>query len=191
MAGPRKPFKWRKWNNLLHRDIGYLCVGLTVVYAVSGVAVNHRADWNPSYDIASETMVLENAHDLDPLDGGFADAVLRRLELGGNVRGTFRRSPTEVDIFLGDATLSVDLAAGTAAYEQVRERPVLRETNFLHLNEPKKLWTYMADVYAVLLAFLAVSGMFVLKGKNGIKGRGAWLTVAGILVPIIFLLLYR
>jgi len=28
--------KWRKWNNILHRDIGYLCVGLTVVY-VSGV----------------------------------------------------------------------------------------------------------------------------------------------------------
>jgi hypothetical protein len=191
MAAARKPFKWRKWNNLLHRDIGYLSVGLTVVYAVSGVAVNHRADWNPSYDIVSETVALENVHELDPLHDEFADAILERLDLEGTVRGTFRRSPTDVDIFLEDATVSVDLAAATAAYERVGERPVLRETNFLHLNEPKKLWTYVADVYAVLLAFLAISGMFVLKGKKGIKGRGAWLTVAGMLVPIVFLLLYR
>ena len=49
MAPPKRKFKWRRWNNILHRDIGYLAVGLTVVYAISGVAVNHRADWNPSY----------------------------------------------------------------------------------------------------------------------------------------------
>ena len=23
---------WRKWNNLIHRDLGYLCFGLTIVY---------------------------------------------------------------------------------------------------------------------------------------------------------------
>ena len=42
---------WRKWNNILHRDIGYLCVGLTIIFAVSGIAVNHVENWNPNYKI--------------------------------------------------------------------------------------------------------------------------------------------
>ena len=42
---------WRQWNNALHRDIGFLCIGLTLVYAISGVAVNHISQWNPSYRV--------------------------------------------------------------------------------------------------------------------------------------------
>lgn len=42
---------WRKWNNILHRDIGYLTVGLTIVYAISGISVNHIEHWNPNYEI--------------------------------------------------------------------------------------------------------------------------------------------
>ena len=40
------------------------------------------------------------------------------------------------------------------------------------------------------LLVLAITGLFVLKGKNGITGRGAWLTGIGILIPLVFLLLY-
>ncbi len=42
---------WRRWNYVLHRDIGFLCIGLTLLYAISGVAVNHIAQWNPSYRV--------------------------------------------------------------------------------------------------------------------------------------------
>jgi protein-S-isoprenylcysteine O-methyltransferase Ste14 len=61
------------------------------------------------------------------------------------------------------------------------------------LNEPKRLWTWAADVYAVILAFLAISGLFVLKGKNGLSGRGKWLAGLGVVLPILalFFLLWR
>jgi hypothetical protein len=42
---------WRRWNNIIHRDLGYLCFGLTIIYVISGVAVNHIHDWNPTYKI--------------------------------------------------------------------------------------------------------------------------------------------
>ncbi|HSG48621.1 MAG TPA: PepSY-associated TM helix domain-containing protein, partial [Longimicrobiales bacterium] len=70
------------------------------------------------------------------------------------------------------------------------ERPGLRQANFLHLNEAKKLWTWMADLYAVGLLVLAVTGLFVLRGRNGITGRGAWLTAAGVVIPAAFLFFY-
>ena len=49
---PRRPrrLRWRPWLRALHRDIGYLAVGLTVVYALSGLAVNHIGDWDPNFD---------------------------------------------------------------------------------------------------------------------------------------------
>ena len=42
---------WRRWNNIIHRDLGYLCFGLTIIYVISGVAVNHIHDWNHTYKI--------------------------------------------------------------------------------------------------------------------------------------------
>jgi len=59
----------------------------------------------------------------------------------------------------------------------------------LHYN-PQKWWTIFSDIYAASLIILAITGLFILKGKNGITGRGAWLTILGTLIPLLFLLLY-
>jgi len=179
--------KWRRWNAAIHRDLGYLCAGLTLVYAVSGVAVNHRADWNPSYQVNEWSAPVD---DLDPLSPGYVRTVLDRLGVDDEIQGTFRADPGSLRILLDGTTVDVDVAAGEATAQEVRDRPGLRQANFLHLNHPRKLWTYMADVYAVALAVLAVTGLFVLRGRKGITGRGAWLTVVGVAIPAAFILLY-
>jgi signal transduction histidine kinase len=35
---------WRRWSIVLHRDVGYLAVAMTLAYAISGIAVNHVVD---------------------------------------------------------------------------------------------------------------------------------------------------
>jgi hypothetical protein len=40
-----------------------------------------------------------------------------------------------------------------------------------------------------LLLFLALSGMFMIKGKKGLIGRGAILVVLGAAVPILYVTL--
>jgi hypothetical protein len=177
-------------NTAVHRDLGYLCVGLTLVYAVSGVAVNHRADWNPNYQVTQRTASVADLDASAASSPEYAQAVLRRLDVDGAVRGTFRPDPGSLRIFLDGTTVEVDLSTGAAVMEEVSDRAGLRQVNFLHLNHPKKLWTYMADLYAVALALLAITGIFVLRGRNGITGRGAWLTAAGVVIPAAFLLLY-
>jgi hypothetical protein len=182
--------KWRKWNNIIHRDLGYLCVGLTVVYAVSGVAVNHIADWNPSFAIESRTISVDDAlaRAVGAPEG--VRSVLEAVGLPPVFRATFRPDANRVRIFVEDGVVDIDLAAAEATVEVVRARPILREANFLHLNHAKRLWTWLADLYAVALGLLAVTGLFVLKGKKGITGRGAWLAGIGLAVPLLFLWLY-
>lgn len=175
---------WRRLNNVLHRDIGYLAVGLTVVYAVSGLAVNHVRDWNPSYRVARTTFTIP------PITATEKEVIVREalqnLKLEAEPRNAFRPDPATLRLFFKEGTYSIDLPTGTVILEEARPRPVLYEMNQLHLNTPKRLWTVVADVYAVALLVLAITGMFVLKGSTGITGRGAWLTGIGVLLPVAY-----
>lgn len=180
---------WRRWNNILHRDIGYLSVGLTIIFAVSGIAVNHVADWNPNYSIRTERIQVKPLTDVP--SEVIVPQVLAYLKINEKPQSSFRPSPSTVHIFFQGKTLKLNLASGEGEWEIVQERPILHDFNYLHLNHAKKWWTYFSDLYAAALLFLAISGLFVLKGKNGLSGRGKWLTGIGIVIPIIFLVIYK
>ena len=68
-------------------------------------------------------------------------------------------------------------------------RLLLRVANWLHLNRGKQAWTYVADAYAVLLLYLAASGLFMLPGRKGLLGRGGLIALAGAAVPIVYVVL--
>ena len=182
--------KWRKWNNILHRDLGYLAFGLTLIYAISGVAVNHVADWNPNYQVENRSEHIENVWGTNPINETIMLDIISQINLDGPIKSSFMPDRNTLKLFLDEQTLTVHLSTRIVDIEEVKERPILYEMNFLHLNHPKKIWTYMADLYAITLALLAITGLFVLKGKKGIKGRGAWLTLAGIILPLLFLYFY-
>lgn len=181
--------KWRKWNNILHRDIGYLAVGLTIIFAISGIAVNHVEDWNPNYHI------VYREFSIPPYKGVYQSTtplyVLDALGIEESPQSTFRPSADNLNIYLEDQTIEVNLRSGIGRREIVAERPFLHDLNFLHLNHAKKWWTWFSDLYAVALLFLAISGLFVLKGRKGLMGRGKWLTGLGFLFPLFFLFLYK
>lgn len=179
---------WRRLNNVLHRDIGYLAVGLTLAYAISGLALNHKADWNPNYRVSKTTARIEPVRATDRAE--IVREALSKLDVADEPRNAFRPDPETLRLFFKERTYSIDLPTGLVIIEDVKPRPVLFEMNQLHLNSPKKLWTLVADVYAVALIVLALTGMFVLKGKTGITGRGAWLVSAGVALPVVYWLAY-
>ncbi|MDP4197014.1 MAG: PepSY-associated TM helix domain-containing protein [Bacteroidota bacterium] len=180
----------RKWLRILHRDIGYICTGLTVIYAISGIAVNHTHDWNPNY--SKETIQSK----ITPVKDSIVDIKATSLkilsELGekGQYKNSYQPDPENLQIFAEGNTINVNLPKGEVTQEKIKNRPILKASNFLHLNSAKKAWTWIADIFALSLAFLAISGLFMIKGKKGIRGRGAWLAALGFAIPLLFLLLY-
>lgn len=181
---------WRKLNRVLHRDIGYLCVGLTLVYAVSGIVVNHISHtFNPSYQVIQKQGKIRPRPDA-VMSQPTVEGIIAEIGATEPFKNVFQPNRDSLRIFLEGNTIEVNLKTGDIRQEIVKPRPILKELNYLHLNHPKGLWTYMADLYAGALALLAITGLFVLKGKQGITGRGAWLTVIGVLIPIGFLIYY-
>lgn len=162
------------------------------MYAISGVAVNHtrNPNWNPNYRVEADTANIGTlTPDVVPVER-LIQEVVARLGETGEIRSTFRPDPNTLQLFTDDKTITADLTTGKVTLESVSDRVMLRKMNFLHLNTPGALWTYIADLYAVALAVLAVTGMLVVKGRKGIQGRGAWLVTAGVAIPVVFLILY-
>ncbi|MCA9001444.1 MAG: PepSY-associated TM helix domain-containing protein [Planctomycetes bacterium] len=174
----------RKWLRILHRDVGYLCAGLTVIYCVSGIAVNHVHHWNPNITVE------RTAQEIGPAVGLSAEEVLTKLGKPTAHKSTFRSDARTLQIFAGETTYEVDLPTGHVEIEVTETRPLLYESNFLHLNHAKKWWTWIADAFAVALIFLALSGLFMIKGRKGFFGRGKWFALAGVVIPLFFLWLY-
>jgi hypothetical protein len=83
----------------------------------------------------------------------------------------------------------VDLETGKGVLEKLKRRPLFYEINKLHYN-PKRLWTWFSDVFCVALILVVVTGLFIIKGKRGITGRGALLTGVGAVVPLLVWLAY-
>lgn len=183
-AGP----DWFRLNRVTHRDVGYFVAVLTVLYAVSGLAVNHTDDWNPTYAITTAEVELGpvDVTDLNAAEG----RIVAALKLDpAEVRGHHHVSPKELKVFLDEGgEVSVDPATGRGHLKRVTPRAGLFQANALHLNRLKGVWTYVADAYAVLLLYLSIGGILMLRGKTGLMGRGKWIVAAGALVPIGFLL---
>jgi len=179
--------RWRHLFRILHRDIGYTCVALTLAYGLSGIAVNHIEDWNPSYEFS------ERSIDIGPLpSGALADQeafVVRALDLDpAEVRGHFLETTTTLRVFLTQGQeVILDTTTGHGTLKSLARRPVLFQVNALHLNNIKGVWTYVADVFALALMVLAVTGMVMMKGARGLTGRGKYFVGTGLLVPIGFL----
>ncbi|MFH2203334.1 MAG: hypothetical protein ABIJ96_09490 [Elusimicrobiota bacterium] len=177
----------QKLARVLHRDVGYFLTVLVSLYCVSGVAVNHMGDWNPNFRIEEYTVKTA------PLPRGDLDAMeaaaVKQLGFAPqDVQGRHLLSPTEFKLFLrhgGEAVL--DPVDGGAFVKLFHQRPLLFESNALHLNHLKGVWTIVADIFALLLLGLAVTGLLILKGPQGFWGRGKWFFAAGTLLPLAFI----
>lgn len=179
-----RSINWRRLNIIIHRDVGYLSVAMVLIYGISGLAVNHVADWNPNYVPHKEIVSIHPFKSVDK-DSIIALA-LKQLHLLTPPENYFRPDHETAQLFYSGTTYTIDLPTGNVLIESVPKRMVLFEMNQLHLNATKGIWTYIADLFAVGLIFMGISGLFMLKGSTGLGGRGKWFVLSGTSIPLCY-----
>ncbi len=164
---------------------------MTLIYAISGIVMNHfksgdfqHPDYGKSYTALKVSLPTDGR-----VDKTYINSVLDQVHEKDHYKSHITGAGY-VQIFLTKGFVYVDLNTGDAEMERKTTRYVIKEMNLLHYNNLKKLYTWFSDLYAIALIILAITGLFVLRGKNGILGRGAWLTAIGIILPALFLLFY-
>ena len=171
----------RKWLRIIHRDLGYVMVGITLIYGISGYVLNHMDGKDPAYETIEGTAILPVGLSTIQLEEAWMlksdlpvlkrilpiDNEHYRLMLDGGI-GVYQSSDSEV------------------VYELHRKKPFIYFINKLHYNKVGG-WTIMGDIFAFTLIFFAISGLFMVKGSKGLSGRGKWYVLIGLAIPIIYL----
>ena len=181
---------WRKLNNILHRDVGYFFVGMTIIYSLSGIALNHISEWDPNYIIENRTVSVDPGILNGNMTAAEIASIVDDLKITKKIKKHYYPNRRNLKVFLQGGSLTINLDNGRGFLETVDRRPIFYEVNYLHYNHTKFLWTWFSDIFAGGLILLAITGLFVLKGKNGLKRRGVWFVLVGILIPLVFLLVY-
>ncbi len=179
--------KVRKLNVATHRDLGYFFSSLIIIYCISGLALNHVDDWNADFILHKETIPLNQSYERNQIN---AEQIQQFGALIGQESYKVFDFPTndQVKIYYDNASLHIYLAEKRAVLEQVAKRPVFYQVNVIHRNSLKG-WKWVSDIFAVLLIVITVTGLFVLKGKHGITGRGKWWIAAGIIPPVVAIII--
>ena len=180
---------WRKWARIIHRDLGYVFFGLTVAYCVSGLALNHRRDWNPNYSFSREQRQAPPLDPAKPFVKADAKDLLAKAGIEEPYQSHIALDEGQVKIFFEGGTVVLDRGAGKMTIETLKRRPLLNTFNRLHLN-PGRWWTWFSDVFTASLLVIAISGLFLLRGYHGITRRGGVLVAIGIIVPTVVVLHY-
>lgn len=186
--------KWKssifyKWNRSIHRELSFFFSGMVLIYAISGIVMNHRNKINPHFSIEKKEYILEQelpAQDLISID--LIKKILSPLDEEDHYTKHYFPNHHCMKVFLkGGSNLTVDLATNSAVYESVKRRPIIGNMAKLHYN-PGKWWTVFADVFAIGLIVITITGLAMLKGKKGILGRGGIELGLGLILPLLFLL---
>lgn len=184
--GPLVKKRWRAWLRAIHRDVGYLAIGFTVIYALSGIAMNHIDDWDPSFNATERSLKITPIAD-DATDEAAVASVTTAAGIDSPAADVFRAGD-EVRVTYEDGT-RLTAIGDSVTVQQRSDRFFFRVAVWLHATRGKQAWKYISDVYAVLLLYLAISGLFMIKGKLGLKWRGMLFVGAGVAVPVLYIVL--
>lgn len=181
--------KVRKLLRILHRDLGYFIVGMTIVYALSGIFLNHRHDFNPDYKIFISDFKVDV-----PNKSNYSDAEVKAIVASVDEDVVYKKhylnNQGYIKVFIASGELVFDPQTGEGTMQYLQKRPIIFGMNKLHKASIGTTWKWLSDIMAVILLFVAISGLFLLKGKRGLRRWGWWLTIAGFVVPLVFALLF-
>ncbi len=178
----------RKWSRGIHRDLSFLFSGVIIIYAISGICLNHKADFNSDYSVTNSIIQLDGTFPMEE-KASKEQAVdfLRQVDQEKNYTKHYYPDTEVMKVFIkGGSSLLVDVRTGQARYEHLKRRPFLSAVNRLHYN-PTRWWTWFSDIFAVCLLVITLTGILMIKGPKGFIGRGGIEFAIGVIIPLLFL----
>ena len=164
-----------------HRDIGYFVTGITLVYALSGIFLSHKGLFP-----ATKAITVEMALPIGVDTSVFEDYWDKYLPDKKLIR--YAEKDEKIDFYIEGGKGFYIKKTGKLNYEYYQQNKFILKLNQLHANRIKG-WRHIADLFAVTLLFLAISGLVIVRGKNGFRKRGVWLMLSGVILIVVFLIL--
>lgn len=170
-----------------HRDIAYFYVGLIISFALSGIFLNHRQSWHPRRYAYEKREFTVAPIFKDSINNAWIENFAKEQKIDDHLR-RFMAENDYLRISFEKNDVMINMRSGKGKIETYRVTPILGQMTQLH-QDTSKWWIYYSDVFAVALLTIALTGMFIEKGRLSFKSRGWKLALIGIIFPLIFLFL--
>jgi len=172
----------------IHRNLAYFYVGLIISFALSGILLNHRQDWNPSqYTYESKAIAVTAPANKEAVNDEYIASITKDLGVGGKPRG-FRVRGKNIIVDYPNERFEIDLKSGKGTRESYIKTPFISQTRQIHIDT-NYAWIWYSDIFGLAMLTIAITGMFVQKGEKGFRQRGWKLAAVGVIFPLIFLFL--
>lgn len=158
------------YMRILHRDIGYLMIGLTLVFSLSGVLLIYRQ----TDLLKSDTEVSKT------LSGGLSAEELgkalhlRKIKVSGD-GGRYLLFSSDPSVRDG----KYDRENGSVTLIEKQLPPLLNKLNQLHKTRNSEAIHWFIVLYGVLLTFMAVSSLWMFKPSTRQFRRGLVFATVG------------
>lgn len=159
---------------VLHRDIGFLTIGLTIVYALSGMLLIYR---NTDFMKVNKTEEMQ-------LEAGLK---------GGNLAPKLRIRSFNVEreegskIFFKEGVYDAETGMATVT-RKVYPFPLDKLVNLHKVTGVNKI-SVVALIYGFMLTFLAVSSLFMFKFGSKKSRRGMVIIAVSVVMTIAIVML--
>jgi hypothetical protein len=174
----------------IHRDLGYFYVGLILSFALSGVMMNHRDSWHPEKYTLSITEIQKKLPPEDSITESYVkNYLVNELGINDKIKKHFVRKG-KLKILAENHEVEIELATSKGEVLAFTKTPIISQMFTIHKNT-SNWWIYYSDIFGLSLATIAITGIIMIpKGRLSFKERGWKLALAGIIFPILFLVLF-
>jgi hypothetical protein len=170
-----------------HRDIAYFYLGLIIAFSLSGIFLNHRQSWHPRR-YTSDTKEITIAPVVkDSVNDAYIAIFTKAQQIEDDLR-RFSVQENNLRISYASHDVDVDITTGKGKIVTYKTTPLLGQMTKLHVDT-SKWWIYYSDIFGIAMLTIAITGMFIERGKNSFQSRGWWLALLGLIFPLIFLFL--
>jgi hypothetical protein len=158
----------------LHRDIGFFAIGLTIIYAISGIVLIYR-----------ETGFLKSEKQVEKQ----LSPNIKESELGMALHlHNFQVTKTEGDVvYFQNGTYNN--ATGVVKYTDKALPAIIEKLNSLHKKSSRGITYLFSTIFGLSLLFLAISSFWMFKPNTRMFRRGLIFAGSGIIITIILLFL--
>lgn len=172
----------------LHRDLGYFYIGLIISFAISGILMNHRDSWHAEKYTTEIKAIKINLPKENEITDGFAENLGKSLGLEDKMRRQNIKKGN-LKISFENHDIEIDLKTGKGELVSFIKTPIISQMMKLHKNT-SNWWIYYGDIFGISLIIIAFTGMIMIpSGKLSFKRRGWKLAIAGLIFPLLILLL--
>ncbi|AOS78956.1 MULTISPECIES: PepSY-associated TM helix domain-containing protein [Hydrogenophaga] len=195
---------WLKTLHQWHWISSALCLIGMLLFAFTGITLNHAADipatpvvQNKTLELPAELKAALAVKDDEPDNAALPPELRAWLgrELDLNLPTTEAEwSPEEIYLSLprpgGDAWLRIERESGAVEYERT-DRGWISYFNDLHKGRHTGLaWKWFLDVFSVACLVFCITGLFILKFHATARPTTWPMVGAGLVIPLLLVILF-